>query len=227
MRILLVEDERRLSDAVAQMLKKANYTVDTVYNGEDGLDYSMSGVYDVILLDIMLPKMNGLDVLKSLRETDSKTAVILLTARGEVSDKIKGLDIGADDYLQKPFDINELIARIRAVTRRKRGDVPLKNNNLEFGDITLETSLLKLSTPENEVTLTQKEYELLEYFLLNKAIILSKDRIIEKVWGFDSEAMDNHVEVYISFLRKKLTYVNSKVSIRTIRGMGYRICSED
>ena len=223
MRVLLVEDERRLSDAVAQLLKKANYTVDTVYNGEDGLDYSLSGVYDVILLDIMLPKMNGMDVLKNLREKDSKTAVILLTARGEVSDKIRGLDIGADDYLQKPFDTNELIARIKAVTRRK-GEIT--SNNLSYGDITLEISLLKLSTEKGEVTLTQKEFELLEYFLYNSTMILKKDRIIEKIWGFDSEAMDNHVEVYISFLRKKLAYVKSKVAIQTVRGVGYKICFE-
>ena len=223
MRILLIEDERRLSDAVAQILKKNNYTVDAVYNGEDGLDYSLSGVYDIILLDIMLPKMNGLDILRSLREKDKTTPVILLTARGEVSDKILGLNIGADDYLPKPFHTDELIARIRAVTRR-RGEIASQDNSLEYGDIKLDTSILSLSSSKNEVTLTSKEYELLEYFINNKNIILSKDKIIEKVWGFDSEAMDNHVEVYISFLRKKLLYVESKVMILTIRGVGYRIC---
>ena len=226
MRILLVEDERHLSDAVAQILKKNNYTVDTVYNGEDGLDYSLSGVYDVILLDIMLPKMNGLDLLRSLREKDKTTAVILLTARGEVSDKILGLDIGADDYLPKPFNTDELIARIRAVARRK-GEIIGQNNCIEYGDIKLETSLLRLSANKNEVTLTGKECELLEYFLHNNNIILSKDKILDKIWGFDSEAMDNHVEVYISFLRKKLTYVKSKVVIITVRGVGYRICFEN
>lgn len=226
MRILLVEDERRLAEALVQILKKNKYIVDNVYNGEDGLDYALSNIYDVILLDIMLPKMNGLEILKEFRKENKTTPVIMLTARGEIADKITGLDYGADDYLPKPFNTDELLARIRAVSRRK-GEIISQNSTLEYGDITLSTALLKLSSKTNSVNLTLKESELLEFLLHNNTIVLSKEKIIEKLWGYDSEAEDNHVEVYISFLRKKLLYVNSNVKILTIRGVGYKLCSED
>ena len=226
MRILLVEDEKHLAEALVQILKRNKYTVDHVYDGEDGLDYALSDIYDVILLDIMLPKMNGLEVLKRFRQENKSTPVIMLTARGEVSDKITGLDYGADDYLPKPFNTDELLARIRAVCRRK-SDIVSENSVLIYGDITLSTALLRLSSKTMDVTLTLKESELLEYLIHNKQIILSKEKIIEKLWGYDSEAEDNYVEVYISFLRKKLLYINSNASIMTVRGVGYKLCLKD
>jgi DNA-binding response OmpR family regulator len=226
MRILLVEDERHLAEALVQILKKNKYTVDNVYNGEDGLDYALSNIYDIILLDIMLPKMNGLEILKRFRQENKATPVIMLTARGEIADKITGLDFGADDYLPKPFNTDELLARIRAVGRRK-SEIVSQNSTLTYGDITLSTALLRLSSKTVDVTLTLKESELLEYLMHNRQIILSKEKIIEKLWGYDSEAEDNHVEVYISFLRKKLLYIKSDVSIVTIRGVGYKLCSKD
>jgi DNA-binding response OmpR family regulator len=225
-RILLVEDEKYLADALAGILKKNKYAVDTVYDGEDGLDYALSNVYDVILLDIMLPKRDGLSVLREFRKENKTTPVIMLTARGEIPDKIAGLDTGADDYMPKPFNTDELLARIRAVGRRKN-EIISENMELTFGDITLSTALLRLASATDTVTLTQKECELTEYFIRNQSIILSKERIIEKVWGYDSEAEDNHVEVYISFLRKKLAHIKSAAVIITIRGAGYKLCSKD
>lgn len=226
MRILLVEDEKFLAEALVQILRKNHYSVDNVYNGEDGLDYALSGVYDVILLDIMLPKMDGLTVLKNLRKEDLITPVIMLTARGEIADKVAGLDSGADDYLPKPFDTEELLARIRALGRRK-GEITSTNNTISFGDITIFPDLLKISTKTDEIKISAKEYNLLEYLIKNSQFVLSKEQIIEKVWGYDSEAADNHVEVYMSFLRKKLAHINSEVNILTIRGAGYKLCLKD
>ena len=226
MRILLVEDEWHLAEALAAILRKNKYTVDSVYDGEKGLDYALSNIYDVILLDIMLPKMDGLRVLKKFRKENKTTPVIMLTARSEISDKITGLDYGADDYLPKPFNTDELLARIRAVGRR-RGEIVAENGTLNFGDITLSTSLLRLSSKTTDVALTFKESELLEFFIHNSTMILSKERIIDKIWGYDSEAEDNHVEVYISFLRKKFLHIKSEVSILTVRGVGYKLCSRD
>ena len=226
MNVLLVEDEKSLADPLTEILKKNNYTVDTVYNGEDGLDYALSGIYDVILLDIMLPRLNGIEVLGQFRVQNNTTPVILLSARAEISDKIAGLDRGADDYLPKPFDAEELLARIRVVTRRKN-EIIAQNSEIRFGDTILQTQLLRLSSQSADVTLTRRENDLMEYLMRNADIILSKDRILEKLWGFDSDAEDNHVEVYISFLRKKLTYIHSCASIVTVRGVGYKLCSKD
>ena len=219
MRILVVEDEIHLAEALATLLKKQNYTADAVYNGEDGLDYAMSNIYDVIVLDLMLPRMSGLDVIKNMRREGNDTPVIMLTAKGEISDKIRGLDSGADDYLAKPFNTEELLARIRALGRR-RGEV-VQPNAMTFGDIELDTRTLTLSCGENSINLTLKESELLEYFIANKNAVLSKEMIIEKLWGFDSAAEANHVEVYVSFLRKKLKFVGSRTVINTVRGVGY------
>jgi len=226
MRILLVEDEQNLADALCELLKKSNFIVDHVSDGEDGLDYAMSGVYDVILLDIMLPKMSGIKVLKELREVDKNTAVIMLTARGEVEDKISGLNHGADDYLPKPFNTDELLARINAVARRKNKEI-VERTEIVFDDITLDMQSLRLSSETSQVQLTLKEAQLLEYLIQNNTLVLSKDKIIEKVWGYDSEAEDNNVEVYISFLRKKLNHLKSHASILTIRGLGYKLCSKN
>lgn len=225
MRILVVEDELHLSEALSHILKKNNYTVDVSNDGESGLDNALTGIYDVIVLDIMLPKMDGITILKTIRQEGIETPVILLTARGEISDKVKGLDSGADDYLSKPFNTDELLARIRALSRR-RGEIVTGNNTIECGDITLNTSNLLLSGVHGEITLTLKESELLEYLMIHRRIVCSKEQIIEKLWGFESEAEANHVEVYISFLRKKLKFIHSKVQINTVRGVGYTLSEE-
>jgi len=219
MRILLVEDEIQLSEALGAILEKNNYTVDRVFDGEDGLDYMLSDIYEVIILDIMLPKMNGLEVLKEARKEGIATPVILLTAKGEISDKVTGLDCGADDYLPKPFYTEELLARIRALSRRK-GEV-LSDNSLVFKDIILNIGTLELSCTDKSVKLTAKESGLLEVLINRSGMISNKDDIISKLWGFESEAEHNNVEVYVSFLRRKFSYLKSKVSIKAIRNMGY------
>lgn len=221
MRILLVEDEKHLAEAISQILKKQNYTVDMVHDGEAGLDYALSDIYDLIILDIMLPKMNGLDVLSAIRAEELTTPVLMLTAKGEISDRVRGLDSGADDYLPKPFATEELLARIRAVSRRK-GEI-IAEDGLKYGDIALNTATLLLSKGGKEIKLTLRECELMEFLMLRKGLIASKELIIEKLWGFDSEAEHNNVEVYISFLRKKLNYLSSSVVISTTRGVGYAL----
>ena len=219
MRILLVEDEAQLSEALGNILEKNNYTVDRVFNGEDGLDYILSDIYDLVILDIMLPKMNGLDVLKNARKEGISAPVILLTAKGEVLDKVAGLDCGADDYLSKPFYTEELLARVRALGRRK-GEVS-KDNLLRFGDISLDMSTLELNKNEKSITLTAKESGLLELFMNRSSMISSKDDIINKLWGYESDVEHNNVEVYVSFLRRKLTFLKSNVVIKAIRNVGY------
>lgn len=221
MKLLLVEDEKQLSEALTQILIKNNYSVDAVFNGEDGLDYGLTDIYDVIILDIMLPKINGLNILKNLRKEGISTPIILLTAKGSVEDKILGLDYGADDYLPKPFSPEELLARLRAVTRR-RG--PMINNNiLEFGDIKLNISTYNMEVNSTSLTLTSKEFDILKYFMERPTSIVTKDDLITKLWGFDSDVEHNNIEVYISFLRKKLAYVESKVQITTLRRVGYKL----
>jgi two-component system, OmpR family, response regulator ArlR len=219
MRILIVEDEIHLAEALTQILRKNNYTVDAVNDGESGLDNALSNIYDIIILDIMLPKRDGISILKEIRKEGLEVPVILLTAKGEISDRVKGLDSGADDYLAKPFATEELLARIRALSRRK-GEL-LADNLLRFGDIELNPTTLMLSRDSKEVKLILKESELLQLLISRKNAAASKELIIEKLWGFDAEVEHNHVEVYISFLRKKLIYLNSTVSINTIRGVGY------
>lgn len=220
MRILIVEDEISLAEAVTAILKKEQYFVDAVYDGRDGLDYALSGIYDLILLDIMLPKMNGLDVLKEIRKNNISTPVMLLTARSEVNDKIKGLDCGADDYLTKPFNKGELLARVRALTRRK-GEIP--SNELVFGDLTLNQSTYELICGTLSVKLGAKEFKIMQMLMFAPKNIISKDEFIEKIWGYDSEAEYNSIEVYISFLRKKLGAIKSAVQIKASRGIGYYI----
>ena len=219
--ILLVEDEKQLSEALQQILIKNKYSVDAVYNGDEGLDYALTGVYDVIILDIMLPKLNGIEILKMIRKRKISTPVILLTAKGSVEDRILGLDSGADDYLPKPFSPDELLARLRALTRRN-GDF-INENILEFSDIKLNLSTYDMEVNDNSITLTQKEFEILKYFMQRPKLVVSKDDLITKLWGFDSDIEHNNIEVYISFLRKKLAYVESNVKITTIRRVGYRL----
>ncbi|WPP41295.1 response regulator transcription factor [Paenibacillus hunanensis] len=219
MRILIVEDELHLAEALMQILKKNNYSVDAVHDGRTGLDYAQSGIYDLLLLDIMMPEMDGITVLKTLRNQGDSTPVILLTAKGDISDKVTGLDYGADDYIAKPFSSEELMARIRAALRRK-GDVP-PDDSLRYGDLELNMANLKLIVGGKEMKLNLKEAELLELLLVRKQSITSKEQIIEKLWGFDSEAEHNNVEVYVSFLRKKLNFLQSTTRIQTIRNVGY------
>ena len=219
MRILIVEDEVQLSEALGAILEKNNYIVDRVFDGESGLDYILSDIYDGVILDIMLPKLNGIEVLKKARKERISTPIILLTAKGEVEDRIIGLDCGADDYSPKPFYVEELMARIRALTRRK-GEVQ-SDNLLSYGDITLNIGNLELGSKENSIKLTAKESGLLELLINRKDMISNKDDIISKLWGYESEAEHNNVEVYVSFLRRKLSYLKSKVAIKAIRNLGY------
>lgn len=220
MHVLIVEDEVRLADSLRQIMKNQKYSCDVVYNGQDGFDYAVSEIYDVVILDIMLPKMDGFEVVKRLRREGVKTPVILLTARDEISDKVRGLDVGADDYLTKPFFAEELLARIRAVTRRQ-GDVIIEE--LKFGDLTLNLDNYTLYCCEKSIHLGFKEFEILRILMSSPKSIVQKEDILTKVWGYDSDAEDNNVEVYISFIRKKLTYLDSKVSITTIRRIGYHL----
>lgn len=221
MRLLLIEDEIQLSEALNQILSKNKYLVDVVYNGEDGLYYGLTDIYDVIILDIMLPKLNGLDVLRRLRKENIKTPVILLTAKGEIEDRVKGLDSGGDDYLVKPFSTEELLARLRALTRRQ-GEI-INNNILCFGDIKLNISSYELEGPYNSIKLSLKEFEIIRCFIQRPKMIITKDELINKIWGYDSDAEYNNIEVYISFLRKKLKYIESISNITTVRGVGYKL----
>lgn len=219
MKILIVEDEIGLADALTQILRKQNYIVDTVYDGLSGLEHIETGIYDFLLIDIMLPEIDGITLLKTIRDMGMSTPVILLSARGDVSDKVSGLDYGADDYVTKPFSIDELLARIRAALRRKMNVV--SEDVLRFGNIELNPTNLKLSCEEKELQLILKESKLLELLILRKHAITSKEQMIEKLWGFDSEVEHNNVEVYISFIRKKLTFLDASVRIKTIRNVGY------
>lgn len=221
MHILIVEDEVQLADALSEILKRNKYFVDTVYDGNDGLDSALTGIYDCILLDIMLPGMSGLEILKNLRDNKISTPVLLLTARSEIEDKINGLDCGADDYLTKPFITGELLARIRALTRRK-GEI-VDDSHLSFSDIELNKNSCSIISGGNDVKLSLKEYQIMELLIANPHQILPKERIIEKIWGYESDVEYNNIEVYISFLRKKLSAIDAKVAIKTARGIGYSL----
>ncbi len=220
MRILIVEDEVRLAEALGQIMKEQKYMVDIAYDGEAGFDYAMGDKYDVIVLDVMLPKQNGFDVVKKLRQNKNSTPVILLTARDEVADKINGLDSGADDYMTKPFEPEELLARIRALSRRQ-GE--LITDVIEFSDLVLNLTNYELSCHEKVLHLGFKEFEVLKILMLNTAQIVPKETLIVKIWGADSDAEDNNVEAYISFIRKKLLYIGSRVTVGTIRKVGYKL----
>ena len=221
MKLLLVEDEKQLSEALSQILINNKYSVDAVYDGDNGLEYALTDIYDVIILDIMLPKLNGLEILQKLRKESISIPILLLTAKDSVDDKVTGLDLGADDYLPKPFEPKELLARLRAISRRK-GEV-INDSLLTYGDINLNLSNYDLSCRDSAVTLTQKEFEILNYFMQRPKNIVSKDDLITKLRGFDSDVEYNNIEVYISFLRKKLTFINSSVKITTIRRAGYKL----
>jgi len=220
MHILIVEDEVRLAEALTQIMEENKYLVDAVHDGESGYEYAMSGLYDVLLLDVMIPKLSGFDLVRKLRENKSTIPVLLLTARDEITDKVTGLDCGADDYMTKPFSPEELLARLRALSRRQ-GDVVL--SELTFADLNLNLSNNSLSCGHKSVHLGFKEYEVLKLLMANKQMLLPKEDIIVKVWGSESGAEDNNVEAYISFLRKKFFFLGSKVTIGTVRKVGYRL----
>lgn len=220
MRVLVVEDEREIADGIIAVLEKEGYQTDRCGDGLTALDEMTSEVYDLVLLDIMLPRINGLDVLRSARNAGVETPVILLTARSQQEDKIHGLDSGADDYLTKPFDAGELLARIRANLRRWE---KTKSSENTFGDVRLEQNTMKLYGTEKSVKLAKKEYQLLEYLLVNHDRILTRDMLVARVWGFDEQTEYNQLDVYISFVRKKLKFVSSSVIIVTEKGVGYSL----
>ena len=219
MRILLAEDEKALARAVAKIFEKNNYSVDVVYNGEDALDYIEAGNYDAAVLDIMMPKMDGITVLKKVREAGNQIPILMLTAKAEIDDKVLGLDSGANDYLAKPFDSRELLARVRSITRT-RAEVDSK---LTMGNITLDRASYELSSPTGKFKLANKEYQMMELFLSNPHHLISADRFMEKIWGYDSDAEINVVWVYISYLRKKLTALKANVQIKASRNACYSL----
>ena len=224
MKILIVEDERHLSDVLAVLLKQNLHETDVVFNGLDAEDYAMTGVYDAIILDIMLPGKNGVEVLRSLRKQGNSTPILLLTAKSEVEDRIRGLDTGADDYLTKPFASGELLARLRAITRRGNEFV---GDELRAGNTTLDKNTHELRGEKGAVKLAAKEYLIMDMLLTNSRQIIPKDRFVEKIWGFDSEAEYNSIEVYVSFVRKKLTAIGSDLQIKAIRNVGYSLEAQE
>lgn len=220
MRILLAEDERALSAVLVTVLKRNNYSVDAVYNGRDALEYLQSGLYDLAILDVMMPYMDGITVLKTVRAEGNRIPVIVLTAKSETDDKITGLDSGADDYVTKPFEMRELIARVRAVARRK--DAP-RENALTFGNLTLDKTAYELVCGEKSARLGHKEFQLMEMLMEKRGGVISAEQLMEKIWDIDSEAEMNVVWVYISGLRKKLASLGSNVTIKANRNVGYSL----
>ena len=220
MKILIVEDEKRLAQALSQIMKEAKYQTNIAYDGADGLELALYDSYDVIVLDVMLPKKDGFSIVKELRASKINTPVIMLTAKDEVGDKITGLDKGADDYMTKPFVPEELLARIRALSRRQ-GEVIVEE--LSFEDLSLDISNAELRCKDKNIHLSFKEFEIMKILMSNQKTIIGKEILITKVWGDDSDAEDNNVEAYISFLRKKLSFIGSKVSLTTIRKLGYKL----
>ncbi len=220
MRLLLAEDEKELSKALCAVLKHNNYSVDPVFNGQDALDYGICENYDGIILDLMMPKLDGLTVLKRLRENGVSTPVIILTAKSEIEDRITGLDAGADDYLTKPFAMGELLARLRALTRRKSEFLP---NVASLGNISLNRETFELSVDGNSVRLGNKEFQMLEMLMSNPGRLISTEQFMERIWGYETEAEINVVWVYISYLRKKLANLQANVEIKAVRGVGYTL----
>ena len=220
MRILIVEDEKRLADTLVQICEGQKYQAEAVYTGPDGLDYAAAGGYDAVVLDVMLPGMDGFAVARELRRRKVATPILMLTARDDVRDKVSGLDCGADDYMTKPFMPEELLARLRALTRR-RGEVQLEE--LAWQDIKLQLATYDLCCGARTVRLNHKEFEVLRLLLSNPGVLVPKETFITRIWGYDSDAEDNNVEAYISFLRKKLHFLGSRVGIATQRKVGYRL----
>ncbi|NCC67830.1 MAG: response regulator transcription factor [Clostridia bacterium] len=220
MRLLLAEDEKELSNALVTILRHNNYSVDAVYNGQDALDYLEAENYDGVILDIMMPKVDGITVLKTIRKKGNYIPVLMLTAKSEIDDRVVGLDSGADDYLTKPFATKELLARLRAITRRQS---ELTDNVLTFGNIRLNRTNFELSGENDSFRLANKEFQMMEMLMANPRILISSERFFEKIWGYDSEAEINVVWVYISYLRKKLSAIGADVIIKATRNSGYSL----
>lgn len=221
MKILIIEDEYSLADAIAETLKKENFTVEIITDGQEGEDEALTNVYDLILLDVMLPHKNGFEILKELRREKITTPVIMLTAKSEIYDKLNGLENGADDYITKPFHMRELVARVKVILKRNSN---LENTDIiEFADLKLDLKKGKMSCGENEININGKELELLETLLVNRNQIMNRETLANKIWGYDSDTEYNNVEVYVSFLRKKLKLLESNVKIKAIRGIGYKM----
>ncbi len=223
MRVLIIEDERNLAETLRQMLKQNRFDSDVCFDGETGLAYAREGSYDLILLDIMLPKMNGFSVVEQLRNDGDATPVLMLTAKTSVEDYVHGLDLGADYYLTKPFETQELLACVRALTRR-RGEVVM--DELKFGDLVLNKSTCELECGERTIRLGKKEFSIMHILMMNGSVVVSKEELLKRAWGVGSEAEDNNVEVYISFLRKKLRFLHTAVQIDTLRKFGYKLSGD-
>ena len=224
MRILVVEDEKRLADTLCELLAYHRYTADAAYDGETGLDNALSGIYDAVILDVMMPKKNGYQVVQELRKAGVSTPVLMLTAKSETSEKVEGLDHGADYYLTKPFETEELLACLRALLRRQEEIVP---EELTFEGLSLNLSSCVLSYEGHSVRLSSKEFEMMRLLLSGSGNVIPKETLLLKVWGYDSQAEDNHVEVYISFLRKKLFHIHCPVTIESARRLGYFLKGTD
>lgn len=221
MKILIIEDEYSLADAIAETLKKEKFTVTIKTDGEEGEDEALTNIYDLILLDVMLPHKDGFEILNTLKSETIETPVIMLTAKSEMTDKLNGLENGADDYITKPFHMRELIARVKIILKRKAN---IEDTNiLEFEDLKLDLKNGKMISGENEIQISGKELELLEVLLVNKNQTINREKLADKIWGYDSDAEYNNVEVYISFLRKKLKLLKTKVKIKAVRGIGYKL----
>ena len=222
-RILVVEDEYKIADIISSRLKEEKYTVDTSLDGEEGLYNALTGIYDLILLDVMLPKVDGFEILKKIKEEQIPSKVIMLTAKGMLEDKLHGFDMGVDDYITKPFHIEELVARVNVQLRKQ--DIVNNKDILEYGDLKLNIRTTKLTCKSTNETIDIicKEFLILEYLMKNSGQVISKDTLYDKVWGLDSEIESNNLEAYISFIRKKLKAISSKTTIKAIRGLGYKL----
>lgn len=225
MRLLIVEDEKRLADTLRQLLHRQGYTADVSYDGVSGLDNAMSGIYDLVILDVMLPGMNGFQVAQKLRQGGIAVPVLMLTAKSGLTDRIHGLDCGADYYLTKPFEAEELLACIRTLLRRAGGALQ-ERDTLTWGDLSLERGTFTLVCGGRDVRLSRREYDLMELLMRNGTQVVTKEQMLVKVWGYDSQAEDNNAEVYISFLRRKLSHLHSCVKIKTLRMLGYCLTQE-
>jgi len=222
MKILLIEDEKRMAEAVAELLNQEDYQVDVKYDGTSGLEAVLTDNYSIIICDVMLPGLNGFEIVREARINNVKTPIIILTAKSDISDKVMGLDSGADDYLTKPFEVEELLARVRALLRRSN---PQADGLIKVGDLVLNTKamVLSCSTTGKEIRLPEKEFHIIDFLMANAGQIVSKEQLALKVWGYDNESEYNNVEVYISFTRKKLTFLGAKTTIKAVRGMGYEL----
>ncbi len=220
MRVLLAEDEKSMSRALTVILTRNNYSVDAVYNGQDALDYITGGDYDLAILDVMMPGLDGFEVLKRIRAKGIQIPVMMLTAKSQVDDKVEGLDLGANDYLTKPFDGKELLARLRAMTRK---NTPAEGNELKFGNITLNRASFELSSPAGSVKLSSKEFQMMEYLMSNPGMLITTERFFDKIWGLDFEGDSSIVWTNLSYLRKKLIQIGANVRIKAARNAGYSL----